>query len=739
MRSGMAEVREERVEERGTIEEGGQGKAQAQGRTDSGKWEEVGKVRLDYSQYPGKDLYSDGDVEDELLDIVKHRPSSEYGDIIAQRASWPLLYHLSPLRGNILEWVPFPAGKTAKVLEVGSGCGAVTGVLSAKAASVTCVELSRKRSLINAYRHRECDNILIRVGNFKDMEPKLERDYDFICLTGVFEYGQSYIGGDAPYEDYLKLLLGHLAPGGRILIAIENKYGLKYFAGCKEDHLGTYFSGIENYPGGERVRTFGRNGLERIFQSCGVKEYHFYYPYPDYKFMKMLYSDEYLPGKGELAYNIRNFDRDRMLLFDEKRAFDGLTEEGLFPLFSNSYLAVIGEGFDVKYVKYSNDRAPEYAVRTEIVMDGKGRFSVRKCALSEAAAEHVRGMEVSCQSLKERYRGGRLEINDCELEEGDIPRARFAFVEGRPLSELMDGCLERGDREGFYGYFREYVERIGYGSDYPAADFDPIFSNILVNGDRWTLIDYEWTFGKPIETRELAFRAVYCYLLEDGRRSLLDIERVQRELSVPEEAAERYRAAEGDFQDFVTGNRLAMAQLREKIGRRVVVPQDWIDRYEDTREVNRVQIYEDKGGGFGEEDSYFVKEAYRGENLIELELKVSGEVRQLRIDPAFGPCAVKLREATWNGEAVPLSRRKLLYANGRISFPARRGPGARGEEGSCPSIVFPTEDPGLCIRLEKLPRQMPRQAENILRARMEIVRMPLSMAEDLAGGRLFRN
>ena len=42
MRSGMAEVREERVEERGTIEEGGQGKAQAQGRTDSGKWEEVG-------------------------------------------------------------------------------------------------------------------------------------------------------------------------------------------------------------------------------------------------------------------------------------------------------------------------------------------------------------------------------------------------------------------------------------------------------------------------------------------------------------------------------------------------------------------------------------------------------------------------------------------------------------------------------------------------------------------------
>jgi len=63
-----------------------------------------------------------------------------------------------------------------------------------------------------------------------------------ICLIGVFEYGQAYIGGKTPYEDFLKILQKHLAPDGRIVIAIENKYGLKYFAGCKEDHLGSWFS-----------------------------------------------------------------------------------------------------------------------------------------------------------------------------------------------------------------------------------------------------------------------------------------------------------------------------------------------------------------------------------------------------------------------------------------------------------------------------------------------------------------
>lgn len=117
------------------------------------------------------------------------------------------------------------------------------------------------------------------------------------------------------------------------MIAIENKYGLKYFAGCKEDHLGSWFSGIENYPEGGVVRTFSRKKLERIFDACGVGERSFYYPYPDYKFMTTVYSDAYLPGRGELSNNLRNFDRDRMLLFDEKSAFDGIVEEGLFSVF----------------------------------------------------------------------------------------------------------------------------------------------------------------------------------------------------------------------------------------------------------------------------------------------------------------------------------------------------------------------------------------------------------------------
>ena len=151
--------------------------------------ETIGKVKLDYSKYPGEDLYCDGTVEDEILDIVKRLSPVEYAAAIEEKASWPVLYHLSPLRENIVDWLPI--GKQDKVLEVGSGCGAVTGALARMAGSVTCVDLSKKRSLINAYRHSECDNVTIHVGNFKDIEPELPENFEYICLIGVFEYGQS--------------------------------------------------------------------------------------------------------------------------------------------------------------------------------------------------------------------------------------------------------------------------------------------------------------------------------------------------------------------------------------------------------------------------------------------------------------------------------------------------------------------------------------------------------------------
>lgn len=673
---------------------------------------EVGKIKLDLTCYPGEDYYCDGAVEDELLDIVKNYAAVEYPRIIEERKSWPVLYHLSPLRENIVEWIPMEG---AKVLEVGSGCGAITGALARKAKQVAAVDLSKKRSLINAYRHSDCDNVTIHVGNFKDVEPQLPVDFDFILLIGVFEYGQSYMDTDRPFEEFLKIIMKHLAPNGRVVIAIENKYGLKYFAGCKEDHLGTWFSGIENYADGGGVRTFSRQGLEKIFAACGIEDYSFYYPYPDYKFMTTLYSDRRLPGKGELSNNFRNYDRERMDLFNEKYAFDGIAEDNLFPIFSNSYEVVIGRGFPIQYTRYSNDRAPQYQIKTEISAGAQGETIVKKLPLCNEAVEHIKGIEAAYRKLAERYEGGKIQVNKCSLhEEEDRVWDSFEYVQGRPLTELLDERLERDDIEGFHALFREYVERIGYHAECPAADFDMIFSNIMVQDDTWTVIDYEWTYDKAIDPKELAFRAIYCYLLEDEKRNKLNVDLILNSLGMSEADMDDCRVQERKFQRQVTGRSKSMSELYAWMGAPTINPWDCLEREKQKLVPRKVQIYEDCGGGFSEEKSYFVPEAYLNDEDVELQLTVDGNVQMLRIDPAMEACIVSIEEMTFNGKDVPIQSKAVFTTNGKLLK-------------SSSGVIFATSDPNLSVNVAGLERK----PLNVLSARMKVVILPPAVAEDV--------
>ncbi|MDE7208033.1 MAG: class I SAM-dependent methyltransferase, partial [Lachnospiraceae bacterium] len=336
--------------------------------------------------------------------------------------------------------------------------GAITGALARRAGSVTCIDLSKKRSLVNAHRNKEYDNITIKVGNFRDIEPHLDEDFDYVLLIGVFEYGQAYIGGDTPYEDFMRICNRHRKEDGRLIIAIENKFGLKYWAGCREDHLGTYFSGLEGYHEGGSARTFTRRGLEDILERVGICEYSFYYPYPDYKFMTTVYSDRYLPKKGELSNNLRNFDRERVLLFDEKQVFDEIIAEKEFPLFSNSYLLVAGVAPDVIYTKFSNARAPKWAIQTKMVQRAPEQIQVEKIPHTAAAYGHMQNTQKAYALLAKRYEGTKIEMNKCSEKDGNVENGLvFEYCSGVTLEAMLDECLSRADMEGFRALVDEYM------------------------------------------------------------------------------------------------------------------------------------------------------------------------------------------------------------------------------------------------------------------------------------------
>ncbi len=663
--------------------------------------EYVGKVKLDLAKYPGEDFYCDGDIENDLLDIVTNHAPSEFERIIAERESWPILYHLSPLRGNIVEWLPMD-GNT-KVLEIGSGCGAITSALAPKCGELTCVDLSKKRSLVNANRNKEYDNITIHIGNFKDIEPELPCDYDYVCLIGVFEYGQAYIGGDNAYEDFFNIIKKHCKNDGRVVIAIENKFGLKYWAGCREDHAGLFFEGLEGYPNGGGVRTFTRNGLETILKNCGEDNYHFYYPYPDYKFMHTIFSDDRLPSKGELATNIRNFDRDRMKLFDETLVFNSVIEENKFSLFSNSYMVVTGPKPDMIFARYSNERADEFAIKTVIEECGEKK-SVKKVALSKSAVAHVDALKDNYDRLTKRFDGENLKINPVSVQDG---AAEFEYETGTNLEEILDSCIVSNDEEKFKTYILRYKKYLEYGEG--ISDYDFIFQNIIVDGDDWKLIDYEWV-DENASSKDIAYRAWFCFGEGSEKRKSFLKEWYFELFGITEEDVDAFSANEAAYQKKVTGGKVALCEMRERIGCEIISPMEGQRASVSGEGIKQaVQIYPDTGSGFAEDTSFFVRRAsvkrpYEGG--LEFECELPENCKSVRIDPSMFACMVTIRELCIDGVAIKA---------GKIS--------SNGKKVAANTYVFATEDPGFTVKVK------PSSGKKMLTAKLDLVKMSASIAE----------
>ncbi len=498
--------------------------------------EKIGSVKLNYDFYSGDDSYSDGDVENTILDIVKESagiPKEERTAFlekkIEEKNDWAVLYHLSEIRKNILEW--YDIRDDATVLEIGAGCGAVTGVLCEKAKEVTCIDLSKRRSMINAYRNTDYDNLTIYVGNFKDI--KLDRKFDYVTLIGVLEYSIYYVGGDNPFMDMISRAKDYLAPGGKLIIAIENKYGLKYWAGAAEDHTGKRFDGITGYDGVDIVRTFSRETLEKMLMDSGFEKTSFYYPVPDYKMPLEVYSDKRLPKKGSIKSVSANYDRERFLYFDEVKAFDSICEDGLFPTFANSFLVVAdtdkkGSILDseVLYAKYNSLRDFKYRMETRIIRKSGARYVEKRMLCPQGSVGRladnreligklyksiktvpgqIKGDLVSYSYVKGRVLGSDIDYTGDSVEE---IAAKISEAEAK-LQDYRPECVMNFEvSDGFKKMFGDIS--VTGGKAVCPANLDEIMSNCIETEDgELYMIDYEWAVDFPVPVRYISFRVYY--------------------------------------------------------------------------------------------------------------------------------------------------------------------------------------------------------------------------------------
>lgn len=289
-------------------------------------------MKINYDFYKGQDLYSDGDIENEIIEYAKKYKNTD--EVFEKDIRWPVFYHLTPIRKNILNWYPFK--EDSEVLEIGAGMGAITGTLCEKCKSVTCVELSKNRASSIAVRNEDKENLEIIVGNLNDIEFK-ERKFDYITLIGVFEYAALYTNTNNPYIDFLNNIKKLLKPDGKLLIAIENKFGMKYFLGAPEDHTNIKYDGIVGYENKDKVQTFGKKELEDILTECGLGNMKFYYPLPDYKLPSLIFSDEYMPTVQTIENYKPYYYEGTEVEFDEIKAYREVIKNNMFSFFANSF------------------------------------------------------------------------------------------------------------------------------------------------------------------------------------------------------------------------------------------------------------------------------------------------------------------------------------------------------------------------------------------------------------------
>lgn len=408
----------------------------------------MAKIHLTY--YKGEDNYTEGlEVERDILHYVIEHNESEYSDIIKNDNRWTVFYHLTDMRKALLGWYPFDSN--AHVLEIGAGMGALTGLLCEKCAHVTAVELSKVRAQAVFERNKSQDNLDIYVGNITDMSFK--EQFDYITVIGVLEYQGNYSSSDNPYLDFLKDIKHLLKPDGKILLAIENKFGIKYWCGVPEDHTGKVFDSINGYPGGGKARTFDKAELKSMLAGAGLEHCKFYYPMPDYKLPQVIFTDSSFPDEEMPHRVIPYYLYYPTLIAKEKDLYNNLLKNKVFGFFANSFLIECGsENAKLSRVSMATitaDRKPTHQMATVIYDD---TFVIKQSLRKEGRPL----LEDSYHNIEELRQKGIPCVPTSYSSEG----LKMPYLQAPLLEDIMLNALRYNQLENFYNLVDEYYNQI---------------------------------------------------------------------------------------------------------------------------------------------------------------------------------------------------------------------------------------------------------------------------------------
>ena len=496
------------------------------------------------------------DISYEILDLFRQYGSSPEGirKALDSQSGPEVLHALSDIRENLLEWLDYTG--CGEVLQIGSGYGVLTGLLASRCAHVAVMDEVDENLAVNQERNKTYTNITYgyKAG---DETGQPEPSFDLVVMAGLRK-GQDIQDAAAFGASFLK-------QEGRLVIACENALGLRYLAGA--DHEEGFCT---------------RKQAEEACREAGLARADFYYPVPDHRMPISLYSERYLPGKGDITSPSVSYDGPRYACLNEGEVYDRLIEENDFGRFANSFLIIASkDGRQEKtiFAKYNRTRKEEFRIRTTMGdLDGERR--VEKAALESAGRYHILSLKNKCRQL--RQLNPRVRILEPEIS-ADGSKVEFVFLEGITLAERLGRCIRDGrapveeikaalqflydvaeDQIVPFAVTPEFTRTFGPVPDiddvsYKVSNIDGLFENLMItekDGDeKLYCLDYEWVFDFPVPARFVQYRNLaYFYYKYQGLMSYAGLEEFLQEFGIGSEMASVYASMEDAFQSYVHGD-----------------------------------------------------------------------------------------------------------------------------------------------------------------------------------------
>ncbi len=457
--------------------------------------------------------YSDGEENEQyVLDCLRNAEDTSIfsKDLLKCIKDWPSEYHFTTYRPNIVR--PFSIKKGQKVLEIGAGTGAITRYLGETGAEVIAVEGGLPRAKCIAERCRDLSNVTVVCSNVEDVE--FEEKFDIITLIGVFEYTAKYSSHKNPFHDALKNYGDLLKPNGSLIIAIENKLGLKYFSGYNEDHFGQPYFGIEDRYGAKDITTFGYEEIKDMLGKSGYKSVKFLFPFPDYKIPKAIITDKGLENNKFNEADLIRLTKERHYgtrpkanLLNEYLAWKVIAENKLVKDVSNSFLIVAGRNGETELITdsvlaefYTCARFEPYNTSTTFEGMDSENIVVKKHSLgSEEEPENITEFTHKFKRETEYVPG----YNMHHLVVEALFKKRFAEYESL-MVEWANFIKTNGIA----------ANNVGDGKMRPEY-FDALPRNVIIDkNEDLHLFDQEWTVKQSFDITFLLVR----YLSEHRRK-----------------------------------------------------------------------------------------------------------------------------------------------------------------------------------------------------------------------------